>query len=243
MIRESKSPGQLRRIEKEKKTSEVETWRWTKCSSKRDSQMDSACKREDAEFLHWHILRSATGILFSQQVANWVFLGFSPLKRYICYKATWSFGASSSPCCRETGIWMRWGAKGDLLVKDAVVANCLLPSSSVFLKASKSRMANALLLFSLVACSLSWNLGCFCYSELSPVFPNTAHINLFFILSSLSPNPWFQEKDFFLLGRTSWRSGGKYCVVNTKVTQSFIRPDFSPLGLSRNYTYSNLGID
>lgn len=53
-----------------KKTSKVETWRWTKCSSKRGSQMDSACKREDTEFLHWHILRSATGILFSQQVAN-----------------------------------------------------------------------------------------------------------------------------------------------------------------------------
>ena len=40
-------------------------------------------------------------------------------------------------------------------MKDAVVANCLLLSGSVFLKASKSSMANVLLLLSLVACSLS----------------------------------------------------------------------------------------
>lgn len=46
-------------------------------------------------------------------------------------------------------------AKGDPLVKDAVVANCLLPSSSVFLRPSKSRMANVFLLLSLVAFSLS----------------------------------------------------------------------------------------
>lgn len=50
---------------------------------------------------------------------------------------------------------MRWGANGDLLLEDAAVANCLLLSNSVFLRASRSRMANVLLLLSWVACYLS----------------------------------------------------------------------------------------
>lgn len=88
--------------------------------------------------------------------------------------------------------------------------------------------------------------GYVCCSELSSVFPNTAHVNPFFILSSLSPTLGgtlgFGRK-ISLIDKTSRRSGGKAYVVNTKVTQSFIRPDVSPLGLSHNYTHTNFRVD
>lgn len=66
-----------------------------------------------------------------------------------------ALGLAAAPAKERQELRGYGDAKGDPLVKDAVVTKCLLPSSSVFLRASKSRMANVLLLFSLVACSLS----------------------------------------------------------------------------------------
>lgn len=66
-----------------------------------------------------------------------------------------ALGLAAAPA-KERQEFREYGdAKGDPLVKDAVVAKCLLAPISVFLRASKSRMANVLLLFPLVACSLS----------------------------------------------------------------------------------------
>lgn len=134
---------------------------------------------------------------------------------------------------------MRWGANGDLLLEDAAVANCLLLSNSVFLRASRSRMANVLLLLSHVACYLSWNLGCFCHSELSPVFLNIVHVNPFFTFLHCHQTLGFM-RDFILLGRTSRRSRGTEYVVNTKaIHQAWLLP----LDLSHNYTHLNLRVD
>lgn len=127
---------------------------------------------------------------------------------------------------------MRWGAKGDLLVKGAVVVNCLLLSNSVFLKAFRSRMANLSLLLSLVDCYLSWNLGCFCHSELSPVFLSTVHVDSCSTFLQCHQTLGF-TREFILLGRTSWRSD----------KEPFIRPDFYPLDLSHNYTHLNFRVD
>lgn len=107
------------------------------------------------------------------------------------------------------------GCKRWSTAKRCCFANCLLPSNSAFLRASRTRMANVSLLLSLAACYLSWDLECFCHSEHSPVFLNTIHVNPFFTFLHCHQALEFMS-DFILLGRTSWRSGGKEHVVNTK---------------------------
>lgn len=176
--------------------------------------MDDPCKRQDTEFLHWQLLRCATSILFSQQVTNWVFLGFRHQKRHICYKATWSFGAGAAPAEGRQEFRCD-GVQKVIYCWKVLLLQIVCYHLTVFLRASRTRMANVSLLQSLSVWYLSWNLECFCHSEHSSVFLNTINVNPFFTFLHCHQALEFM-RDFILRGRTSWRSGGKEHVVNTK---------------------------
>lgn len=143
-----KPQGSWEGLKRKEKTSKVETWWWTKCSGKGDSRMVQAREKTLSCCLVISLDVQQASCFHSRRQFEWLLA--SALRRGIFVTNALDPLGQQQPLLREIGVSMGWSPEGDAVVKGLLwqmVWHCL----ALFL----------------VACSLSWNLGCFCYSELS----------------------------------------------------------------------------